>query len=97
MEQSAVKWLFDNLLECPKDKFVWYSYLDKALEMEKQINSEKPNLSENPECSQAEISDEEIKKIMRSYNITDFGQMSAYVVGAKWVIEKLKYKGNGNK
>lgn len=36
------------------------------------------------------ITDEEITKSARRYNITDFGQMSAYVVGAKWVIENLK-------
>jgi hypothetical protein len=37
-----------------------------------------------------EISDEEIKKSMRSYNITDFGQMAAYITGAQWYREQLK-------
>jgi stress response protein SCP2 len=39
-----------------------------------------------------EISDEEIEKSMRRYNITDFGQMAAYVTGAKWYREKLKQR-----
>lgn len=32
---------------------------------------------------------------MRRYNITDFGQMAAYVVGAKWYREQIKNKSNG--
>ena len=40
--------------------------------------------------SQTEISDEEIAKSMSRYNITDFGQMAAYVTGAKWYREQLK-------
>lgn len=39
-----------------------------------------------------EISDDEIEKSMRKFNITDFGQMSAYVVGAKWYREQLKQR-----
>jgi len=39
-----------------------------------------------------EISDEEIKKSMREYNITDFGQMAAYITGAQWYREQLKQK-----
>jgi len=41
---------------------------------------------------QQEISDEEIKKSMREYNITDFGQMAAYITGAQWYREQLKLK-----
>jgi hypothetical protein len=37
-----------------------------------------------------EISDEEIKKSMFRYNITDFGQMAAYITGAQWYKEQLK-------
>jgi hypothetical protein len=36
-----------------------------------------------------EITDDEIKKCMLNYNITDFGQMAAFITGAKWAIEKL--------
>jgi hypothetical protein len=80
MEQSAVKWLFDNLLECPKDKFIWHSYLNKALEMEKQSNSEKPN------CL---ISDEEIEKEANYlYVIED--EIEAFIKGAEWYREQLK-------
>jgi hypothetical protein len=41
---------------------------------------------------QQEISDEEIEKSMRKYNITDFGQMAAYITGAKWYREQLKQR-----
>jgi hypothetical protein len=30
---TSLEFLFKNLLECPKDKFIWYSYFDKAKEM----------------------------------------------------------------
>jgi hypothetical protein len=33
---NSLEFLFQNLLECPKDKFIWYSYLDKAKVMHKQ-------------------------------------------------------------
>ena len=53
----------------------------------------------NSNCSQAvteihalEISEDDIQKSMRRYNITEFGQMAAYVTGAKWAIEQLKNK-----
>jgi hypothetical protein len=42
------------------------------------------------ESKQLEITDADIKKCMSRYNITDFGQMSAFVVGAKWVLEKIE-------
>lgn len=35
MKQTATEWLFNKLLETPKDKFEWYAILDKAKEMEK--------------------------------------------------------------
>ena len=34
MKESAVDWLFIQLWNRPKDKFVWHSILDKAKEME---------------------------------------------------------------
>jgi hypothetical protein len=36
LEQTAVEWLFEKLWETPKDKFNWYSILEKAKEMEKE-------------------------------------------------------------
>lgn len=36
MKQTAVEWLFNELLETPKDKFFWYSILEKAKQMEKE-------------------------------------------------------------
>lgn len=36
MKQTAVDWLFQELLDRPKDKMVWYYILEKAKEMEKQ-------------------------------------------------------------
>ena len=34
-KQTAVEYLFEQLWDAPKDKFVWYSILSKAKEMEK--------------------------------------------------------------
>ena len=36
MKQTSVEWLFQQLWETPKDKFNWYSILEKAKEMEKE-------------------------------------------------------------
>ena len=36
MKETAVEWLFKKLLETPKDKFTWYTILDKAMVMEKE-------------------------------------------------------------
>lgn len=36
MKQTAVEWLFNELLETPKDKFFWYSILEKAKQIEKE-------------------------------------------------------------
>jgi hypothetical protein len=36
MKQTAVEWLFEKLWETPKDKFNWYSILEKAKQMEKE-------------------------------------------------------------
>jgi hypothetical protein len=61
----------------------------KAIEMHKQEMAS--NCSQPVTDNHAlEISDEEIEKSMRTYNITDFGQMAAYITGAKWYREKLK-------
>lgn len=35
-KQTAVEYLFEKLWEEPKDKFTWYSILEKAKEMEEQ-------------------------------------------------------------
>ena len=35
-KQTAVEYLFEQLWETPKDKFNWYSILEKAKEMEKE-------------------------------------------------------------
>ena len=48
--------------------------------------------SDEVELPKQEISDEEIEKSMRRYNITDFGQMAAYITGAKWYREQLKQR-----
>jgi DNA polymerase IIIc chi subunit len=36
MEQTAIEWLFEQLWNSDKDKFVWHSLLEQAKEMEKQ-------------------------------------------------------------
>lgn len=36
MEKTAVEWLFTQLWETPKDKFNWYSILEKARQIEKE-------------------------------------------------------------
>jgi hypothetical protein len=35
-KQTATEWLFDKLLDEPKDKFTWNTILMQAKEMEKQ-------------------------------------------------------------
>ena len=35
MKQTAVDWLFKELLDRPKDKMIWYYILEKAKKMEK--------------------------------------------------------------
>jgi hypothetical protein len=35
-KQTAVEYLFEQLWDAPKDKFVWQSILSKAKEMEKE-------------------------------------------------------------
>jgi hypothetical protein len=35
-KQTATEWLFDKLLDEPKDKFTWNTILMKAKEMEKE-------------------------------------------------------------
>ena len=38
-KQTAIQWLYDQLVDTPKDKFNWYTLLQKAKELEKeQIN-----------------------------------------------------------
>jgi len=36
MKKTAVEWLFEQLWNSDKDKFVWHSLLEQALEMEKE-------------------------------------------------------------
>jgi len=36
MKQTAVEYLFEQLWDAPKDKFVWQSILKKAKEMERE-------------------------------------------------------------
>jgi hypothetical protein len=47
-KQTAVEYLFEQLWENPKDKFTWYSILEKAKEMEKQQIIDAFN--NEPEC-----------------------------------------------
>lgn len=35
-KQTAVDWLFQELLDRPKDKMVWYYILEKAKQMEQE-------------------------------------------------------------
>lgn len=34
--KTAVQWLYDKLMDTPKDKFDWYVLLQKALKMEQE-------------------------------------------------------------
>jgi DNA polymerase IIIc chi subunit len=36
-EKTATEWLFEQLWNSDKDKFVWHSLLEQAKEMEKQL------------------------------------------------------------
>ena len=36
MKETATEWLFKQLWDEPKDKFTWYTILDKAMQMEKE-------------------------------------------------------------
>lgn len=36
MKQTAVDWLFTEICETPKDKFVWHYMFEKAKKMEKE-------------------------------------------------------------
>jgi hypothetical protein len=35
MKQTAVQYLFEKLWETPKDKFIWHSILEEAMQIEK--------------------------------------------------------------
>lgn len=35
-KQTAVDWLFEQLWDTPKDKFIWHSILEKAKQMERE-------------------------------------------------------------
>ena len=71
---TSLDFLFQNLLECPKDKFIWYSYLDKAKEKYKK---------------EIELSDEQIiTEATNRYVIED--EIEAFIQGANWIQEKLK-------
>ncbi|MEY4571427.1 MAG: hypothetical protein RLZ10_631 [Bacteroidota bacterium] len=74
---TSIEWLWEQIPFEFTSKRSAFEVLEQAKEMHKQ---------------EMEISDEEIEKSMRRYNITDFGQMAAYVVGAKWYREKLKQR-----
>jgi hypothetical protein len=74
---TPVEWLFEKLWIEPKDKWSWRNLLDEAKELEKQ---------------QIEITDADIKKCLTRYNITDFGQKSAFIAGIQWTIEKINNK-----
>ena len=80
-EQTAVDYLIKQISEILgpfKTEGMTDLLLVDAIQKAKQMEKE-----------QTEISDEEIEKSMRRYNITDFGQMAAYVVGAKWMKEQI--------
>jgi hypothetical protein len=63
---TSVEFLFQNLLECPKDKLIWYSYLDKAKEMHKReiIDAYK---RESAYMKYIGCSDEQIKTSAKKY------------------------------
>ena len=73
---KSLEFLFQNLLECPKDKLIWYSYLDKAKEMY---------------MVESEISDKDIfNAAFDKYVIQD--EIEAFTKGAEWYREQLKQK-----
>ena len=76
---TAVKWLEEQIIK--EGNYKQKKMLMELFEQAKQIEKE-----------YIEISDDEIEKSMRRYNITDFGQMAAYITGVKWYREKLKNK-----
>jgi hypothetical protein len=74
---TSLEFLFQNLLECPKDKLIWYSYLDKAKEIHNQ---------------EIEISDEEIEKGAANLANPNVDKTDNWIEGAKWYKEQLKQK-----
>jgi hypothetical protein len=64
--------------------------MQRGMELQEKENNRIGFRERNGLLPQQEISDEEIKKSMFRYNITDFGQMAAYITGAQWYKEQLK-------
>ena len=92
---TSIEWLFNELWEAPKDKLTWHSILKKAKEMHKQ------EMATN--CSQQEISDEEIEEGADKYypcDELDYGlkgmiisaKKGAWFDAIKWYREQLKSK-----
>jgi hypothetical protein len=80
---TSIEYLFNELWEAPKDKLTWHSILKKAKEMHKQ------EMATN--CSQQEISDEEIEEAGERL-VDDEYEFNAFIIGAKWYREQLKNK-----
>jgi len=82
---TSVEWLFNELWDAPKDKFIWHSILNQAKEMHRQemATTCKENL-------QVEMSDEHIQNEANYlYVIED--EIEAFIQGAKWYREQLKH------
>ncbi len=69
MKQTAVNWLFQELWNRPKDRMVWHSILEKALQMEKEQQIALLKFSREMCTSDAPI-DYIIKEFNKYYNET---------------------------
>jgi hypothetical protein len=77
---TSIEYLFTKLWNTDKDKLMWHSILDKAIEMHKQ---------------EMEISDEDIENVAWEKFTGDSAKLG-FIEGCKWYREQLKNKENGN-
>lgn len=94
-QEQELKQKADTLLSLREDLYeMHFHQIDREWIIEAMIDFAALNHMYFEEKSEKpinlEISDDEIKSSMRRYNIIDFGQMAAYVTGAKWVLEQIK-------
>lgn len=73
MKKSAVKWLFQQLWDKPKDKFTWYALREQATQMEVSFITEIDHrLSVIEDYAKGEAGDEITK--LRKYISENYGK-----------------------
>jgi hypothetical protein len=89
MKQTSIEWLKKELEDygSPSHLNLDWSTFDELIEQAKEMH--KQEMTTN--CSQQEISDEEIEDIAWEKFITDSGRFG-FISGAKWYREQLKQR-----